>query len=492
MALNVISNFAANVAHRNLVASDAQLTSSLAKLSAGKRVVAAKDDAASLAIGSRLAAEVAAMKQANVNAVQASSLLQIADGALAKISDILVRMKTLAVQAGSGQLSDTERNILDTEYQQLLSEIDRIALDTEFNGTTLIAGTAVTVTAINGQTAANNFVEAADGFQSVVFDTTVTNTTDTTAVFTFSFDATSDVLTATNLETGESQGVDIGSAAIAVNATQTINFGNLGTTVTLNSAFDKTVDIAPTSATTFTSDSDGQIEVASITLGTVDAAFVTNVSDNTVSIDASGGVSTSTLTLGALTGTADLGSTGTQTVVLSDGTNDVEVTFNVTAAFTTDDDAVEISVGDLGTLVLGTNGTSNTSFSFKLGTGTTVNVDTLSITLDQVTGTSLSLNGGDVKTADNADTASDGVSAAIDTLNNSRAGIGASQNRLEFAAANLATAIENAEAARSNLLDLDIALEITVFTSKQILVQTGISMLAQANQLPQNLLRLFQ
>ena len=95
MALNVISNFAANVAHRNLVRSDMEATSSLAKLSSGTRVVSAKDDAASMAIGSRLQAEVNALRMAAINANQAVSMLQIADGAMARVTDILIRMKTL-------------------------------------------------------------------------------------------------------------------------------------------------------------------------------------------------------------------------------------------------------------------------------------------------------------------------------------------------------------------------------------------------------------
>ena len=83
-------------------------------------------------------------------------------------------------------------------------------------------------------------------------------------------------------------------------------------------------------------------------------------------------------------------------------------------------------------------------------------------------------------------------SNAIDNLQNSRATIGANQNRLEFASANIATAVENTEAARSQLLDLDIAMEMSNFVSKQILIQAGVAMLSQANQLPNNLLRLFQ
>ena len=123
MPLNLISNFAANVAQRNLAMADAAASNSLAKLSAGTRVLTAKDDAASLAVGSRLQAEIVGLKQASVNAGQAISMLQIADGAMAKVNDILLRMKALSIQAGSGQLSGTERNMLDTEYQALLSEI---------------------------------------------------------------------------------------------------------------------------------------------------------------------------------------------------------------------------------------------------------------------------------------------------------------------------------------------------------------------------------
>ncbi|MPY72381.1 MAG: flagellin, partial [Alphaproteobacteria bacterium] len=141
MPLNLISNFAANVAQRNLGMSDAAATNSLAKLSAGTRVLSAKDDAASLAVGSRLSAEIIGLKQASVNAGQAISMLQIADGAMAKVNDVLTRMKSLAVQSGSGQLSAVERGMLDTEFQALVSEVDRIANDTEFAGTKLVDGT---------------------------------------------------------------------------------------------------------------------------------------------------------------------------------------------------------------------------------------------------------------------------------------------------------------------------------------------------------------
>src|SRR5882757_8264185 len=123
MSMNVISNYAANVAHRNLMTSDA----------------------AAMAIGARLNSTVNALKQASVNAGQGVSMLQIADGAMARVNDVLVRMKTLSVQAGSGQLSATERGMLDTEYQSLLSEVTRIAAATDFNGQQLVNGSLTTV-----------------------------------------------------------------------------------------------------------------------------------------------------------------------------------------------------------------------------------------------------------------------------------------------------------------------------------------------------------
>ena len=164
--LNVVSNFAANVAHRNLSQSSSEATNSVAKLSAGTRVLAAKDDAAALAIGSRLNSEVNSLKQAGVNAGQAISMLQIADGAMSRTNDILVRMKTLAVQSSSGQLSDTERGMLNEEYTALRSEVDRIANDTEFNGTKLLSGSDTFSATLAGTATA---IEVGDGFEQVSF-----------------------------------------------------------------------------------------------------------------------------------------------------------------------------------------------------------------------------------------------------------------------------------------------------------------------------------
>jgi flagellin-like hook-associated protein FlgL len=131
------------------------------------------------------------------------------------------------------------------------------------------------------------------------------------------------------------------------------------------------------------------------------------------------------------------------------------------------------------------------TFNFKLGTAAR-DTDVLTFEVDAITTKALLLNGTSISAEAQAKAASAAISDAIVKLSQTRAAVGASQNRLEFASTNLATSIENTEAARSDLLDLDVAREMTNFTSKQILLQAGIAMLAQANEMPNNLLRLFQ
>lgn len=489
MGLNVISNFAANVAHRNLVKSDMEATQSLAKLSSGTRVVSAKDDAASMAIGSRLSAEVSSLRQATVNAGQAVSMLQIADGAMSQVNEILIRMKTLSVQAASGQISDTERGMLDTEYQSLISEIDRISSDTEFNGTQLVAGSTTVDAVINGITdGTDNQLQAADGVQSIEFNPTVGD-----AAMVLDYDSTTGVVTLTNLTTGESQGLDIdNTSAIPANQEQSIVFDNLGTTVTLNNAFDKTSDISADGGTYNANDTE-EILGSSVRLVSATSSGAQGLTANVVTIDATA-ANNATLTIGGYSETAiDLTSLGSKTATFTDGTDTFTIEFTVTTAFSNGDDGT-IEVDGLGAMVFGdeSTGAGASEFTFKLGTGTEANVDNVSFSVSSIDTNALGLVGSAINTQVNAESATTDINTAIDNLNVSRAEIGANQNRIEFASANLRIAIENAEAARSDILDLDVAQEMSTFTSKQVLLQAGVSMLAQANQMPQNLLQLLQ
>jgi flagellin len=418
-------------------------------------------------------------------------MLQVADGAMSTVNDILVRMKTLAVQAGSGQLGTTERSMLNTEYTSLLSEIDRVAQATTFNGVALVNGSSTTTSSLNTE-GTNDKINAANGVDSIVLGNSVGD-----AVIKTSYDSTTHVLTLTNLTSGVSQGVDIGSTAIAAGSTQTVNFANVGATITLNSAFAKGTSIAPANSFTVAGTQAGAISSITISSASTGSAAI-SLAAITGSLDASTTNTAAVITLGAFTGTVDVSTTGTTSVTLSDGTashGEFKLNLNVTTAVATGGTSSTISIGDLGALVYGQSGTANTTtFSFKLGTGTTSGVDNVDVSVSAVSATALGLNGTEIDGSDatNADAASTAISGAITTLNTARAGVGASQNRLQFAANNLSTSVQNTEAARSNLMDLDMASEMTKFTNAQVLEQAGVSMLAQANQMPQHLLRLFQ
>ncbi|MBO6773408.1 MULTISPECIES: flagellin [unclassified Thalassospira] len=447
MALNIISNYAANVAHRNLSASDTMATRSLSKLSSGTRVVSARDDAASMAIGARLNATTEALKTASVNVGQANSMLQIADGGMATIDNILVRMKTLAVQASSGNLSDTERGFLNDEFVQLREEIDRIASSTNFNGIQLL-GDGGDVALDFGDLAAGQQGQAlvpVNGFDNFVITDnnywatdTDTDLTDNSFEVNINYGAGDQVImTVTSTIDGaadRTQSIDItdyrtgGTTAISAGENATLNFDELGLTFTVNTNF--------------------STSVAAIR------------ADNT--------------------GASDF---GTDTTFGASGINS--------------------ATGNIVSMAADNGQQLQSSIEFQVGGGNTAN-DRLSITLNAVdsdtlgagalgTQTSLQdLGATAISTAANAQSSVEVVTRAIDDLQRARAAVGTSQNRLDFAGQNLATTQENTESARSTLLDLDVAAEMTAFTSKQILVQSGVAMLAQANQMPQNLLRLLQ
>jgi flagellin len=141
MGLRINTNTASLNAQRNLMGTKLNLDKSLERLSSGYRINRAGDDAAGLAISENLRAQIRGLKQASRNASDGVSLVQVAEGSLNEISSILIRLRELAVQAASDTIGPVERQFLNVEYDQLISETDRIADGTEFNGTQLLSGT---------------------------------------------------------------------------------------------------------------------------------------------------------------------------------------------------------------------------------------------------------------------------------------------------------------------------------------------------------------
>jgi flagellin len=423
-------------------------TRSLSKLSSGTRVVSARDDAASMAIGARLNATTESLKTASVNVGQANSMLQIADGGMATIDNILVRMKTLSVQSSSGNLSDTERGFLNDEFVQLREEIDRIASSTNFNGIQLLG---------DGGDVALEFGDLAAGQQGQAL--VAVNGFDSFAITDNNYWATD---ANTNTVTDNSFEVNINYVA----GDQVI----MTVTSTIDGVADRTQSIDITDFRTGGTTAIGAGENATLSFDELGLSFSVNTN-----------FSTSVAAIrGDNTGASDF---GTDTTFGTSGINS--------------------ATGNIVSMAADNGQSLQTSIEFQVGGGNTAN-DRLAITLNAVdsdtlgagalgTQTSLlDLGSNAISTAASAQSAVEVVTRAIDDLQRARASVGTSQNRLDFAGQNLATTQENTESARSTLLDLDVAAEMTAFTSKQILVQSGVAMLAQANQMPQNLLRLLQ
>ena len=136
----IATNTSANTALIYLNKNSRAMDNSLAKLSSGSRIVRASDDAAGLAVGSSLKSDITTLKQGSINAIQARSVLQTADGALARVGDILQRMKSLTAQAVSGSVDATSRGFINQEYQALKTEALAVGTNTTFNGTALLTG----------------------------------------------------------------------------------------------------------------------------------------------------------------------------------------------------------------------------------------------------------------------------------------------------------------------------------------------------------------
>jgi flagellin len=146
----ISTNTAANTALRYLNINSENQSSALSKLASGSRIVKASDDAAGLAIGTQLKSDVSVLDQASTNASQAVSILQTADGGLASISDILIRMKALATEAASGNVTDSQReNDINTEYLELYSEITAIQDATRYSGQSLLSSSGFFSSAVD-------------------------------------------------------------------------------------------------------------------------------------------------------------------------------------------------------------------------------------------------------------------------------------------------------------------------------------------------------
>ncbi|MBW2106630.1 MAG: hypothetical protein JRI26_11590, partial [Deltaproteobacteria bacterium] len=404
--------------------------------------------------------DIASFKVASRNTSEASSLLQVAEGGMDQIGNMLTRLKELATQAASANVGSSERTKIDAEADQLITEIDRIANSTKYGSTDLLDGTF--------GASKSGALNAGDKGEGIVNDNIIYNFTANTTMTgpisdavdgQWKFIATGFTGTGT-LKIQNSAGTLVETATIDT-ATGTIaTFAELGMTITFTAAISNAVNCATVDFY--------RTGLTNVSAEGADAGTYTIT-------DASGTDITLANSAGTISQTVDVSAGGTANF------DQLGISFDVGANY---DDQ------DLNGAKLVISATGSAGNTFQIGAKNNSN-NQIAISIDGVRTSDLNIDSIDLSTASNAQSALDSIDSAISTLAGSRGDIGAYMNRLAYASANLATTIENTQAAESVIRDVDMASEMTQFTKNQILLQAGTAMLAQANMSPQQVLALF-
>ena len=471
-------NLQAMNANRMLNITTGSQSKSAEKLSSGYRINRAADDAAGLSISEKMRKQIRGLDQASTNAEDGVSAVQTAEGALTEVHSMLQRMNELAVQASNGTNSQTDRDAIQSEIEQLTTEIDRVAETTKFNETYLLKGDA------DGATK-DVYMKGHDaGLKGTLTDNA------TTATFKV--------------------------AAGALDAGKSVTIGGREYTIAATADEAKALIVAPADGkSTFTIDGnsydvgkDGKIYKAggatALTKGDLpggtgtDAADVTTLKDLikagskvtaggkevTVINDAGDGSDASdssiitaakavTLMTNELTAANNIGATKTVATVAAAGAyaSDTGVTFNIT------------------------KGTAEVAekLNFNLHVGSDADMtNKINVNIETMDSSYLGIKGLNVtdETGVAATYAVDAIADALQKVSDQRSSLGAVQNRLEHTIANLDNVVENTTSAESRIRDVDMAEEMVEYSKNNILAQAGQSMLAQANQATQGVLSL--
>lgn len=470
---------------RNLNSSQSALQTSLQRLSSGLRINSAKDDAAGLAISERFTSQIRGLDQAIRNANDGISLAQTAEGALSESGNILQRIRELSVQSANATNSASDRQALQAEVSQLVSELDRIASSTEFNGKKLLDGTFGTAIFQVGANANQTIQTTTANFRANNFGNYRVEGAAGSAGSEGRINGES--LTVTGSLGAETVDIAVGSSARDVAETVTTKANSTGVTAFALTEELATFDAAGAYVVNVTSDNTEATKVAFTISGTQGndglAGAVTAFNDVTSKTGVTARISDNG------EGIVLLNSTGNNINIAEteSNTNSGQLMIGGTAVRSGAETAEAGEDAELSGIVVTGQVTfdSDKSFSVVGDAGETVTNATEASVLNSV-------NNLDVSSVAGANLALATVDAALNTVNNQRAKFGAIQSRFGSTIANLSTNSENLSAARSRIRDADFAKETAELTRNQILQQAGTAMLAQANVAPQNVLTLLQ
>jgi flagellin len=469
MALSINTNLSSLNSQRAVQRNKDAMSISFQRLSTGNRINSAKDDAAGLAIGERMTSQIRGLNMAVRNANDGISMAQTAEGAMGETSAMLQRIRELSVQAANDTNSTSDRLALQGEVSQLLSEIDRIATQTTFNGRTLLDGSFGTAQLQVGQGANQTMSMALDSARSYSLGATAR--------------VTGTAVTANALAAGDVtlNGISIRATAATDDTVSSVNnsFSAIAKAAAINSSSADTGVRATANATTLTDAAAvgaGAFTAGQLLINGVDIGAVTALAN-----DADSSLRNAINAVSSRTGvTASLDATNALVLTAADGRN-------ITIGGTDPDGAAVLDAAFVAGTTYGTV-TLESDKDFTIGGA---NVARAGLTAGaNAVNTAVNISTLNIGTRSGAQSAISLLDTAIRQISDRRSSLGAVLSRLDSAVANLSSTSENISAARSRVMDADFAQESAAFSKNQILMQASTSMLAQANASNQGVLSL--
>ena len=483
------TNIGAINAQANMMRVNEDMNTTMQRLSSGKRINAAKDDAAGMAIAEKMTSQIKGLNQAVRNATDGKNLLDTTEGAQVEVSSMLQRLRELAVQSSNDTNTASDRGNIASEGQQLITEINRVATDTTFNGMKIL----------DGSFNAKQFQIGADTGQSIEVNVDSVHSTEIGA-HTLSTQVKINASATDNGIASETLSITGHTGSESVTATANMSARELAAAVNNVSASTGVEASAETNVklSGLTGTGNISMDVNGVSIGEVAITDATDLRGLRDAINNKAG------TTGV---TAKMGDNNSEIVLTSKLGDDISVS-NYEDKASTDSNMTMTALNTDGTADGGTPETlagdgsagdatvvGQVEFSsmkaFSVG-GQNAAADTDFLDADSNTSSLSKVSDIDLTTADGASNAIKVIDVALQKINQTRADLGAVSNRLDSTISNLTNITVNVEAARSGVMDADFAKESSNMARGKILSQAATAMLAQANSSQQNVLSLLR
>ena len=551
MALSVNTNIASLTVQKNLTKASDALSTSMTRLSSGLKINSAKDDAAGLQISNRLTSQIKGLTVAVKNANDGISIAQTAEGAMQESTNILQRMRELALQSANGSNSDDDRSSLQQEFTALSGELTRIASTTTFGGRNLLDG-SFSSTSFQIGSNANETISfgmkdiSATGLKGTYSEATVSGGTTSLAASVTASSMTYNAVGSAAFTTGTATTLTVNGTDIGIAATDDVDAAiskiNAQTSTTgVTASDDGTGILVLSSKSAFTASDSAATSASGFdatgTAATQELATAASITINGTKVDFAAGDDVDAMVTAIGTNVANVTASnkdGRLVLTSTDGTNiklandsgtdgpgalaKVGLSSGTTKAALTEDTSITLNGtevkfkkgADMDSIVSTINSASTGVTASRNGDGTLkLNADKDIVVADGSSGTGLTSLGLTAETttavsqtttvadlsildATSAQTAIQALDGAIAQVDSSRAELGAIQNRFDATVSNLNSISENSTAARSRVQDADFASETAELTKQQTLQQASTAILSQANQLPSAVLKLLQ